>query len=151
MSNWYWFFFSTVEVRKSLHSRLGLPLDRPLLRIANALNFLTTDGGRSTQKGNSMLLYSPHCTRHWSFPFLILLSLTFSPIKYQALLFWRMYTLEYRVVVVSDKYHFVHYSFPLYPHDWHSQQFVISIHSFWRHSVYCSGFLWILPLHAQFI
>ncbi|WOL12793.1 putative Ufm1-specific protease [Canna indica] len=27
------------EMRKSLHSRLGLPLDRPLLRIANALNF----------------------------------------------------------------------------------------------------------------
>ncbi|KAG6473736.1 hypothetical protein ZIOFF_067653 [Zingiber officinale] len=30
-----------VEMRKALHSRLGLPLDRPLLRIANALNFDT--------------------------------------------------------------------------------------------------------------
>lgn len=26
-------------MRRSLHSRLGLPLDRPLLRIANALSF----------------------------------------------------------------------------------------------------------------
>ncbi|GAB4860536.1 hypothetical protein Ancab_035697 [Ancistrocladus abbreviatus] len=29
-----------VEVRRSLHQRLGLPSDRPLLRVANALNFL---------------------------------------------------------------------------------------------------------------
>lgn len=31
--------YSSVEMRKALHSRLGLPLDRPLLRTANALNF----------------------------------------------------------------------------------------------------------------
>ncbi|KAH0468227.1 hypothetical protein IEQ34_003260 [Dendrobium chrysotoxum] len=29
------------EIRRSLHSRLGLPLDRPLLRIASALTFGT--------------------------------------------------------------------------------------------------------------
>ncbi|KAF3436738.1 hypothetical protein FNV43_RR19485 [Rhamnella rubrinervis] len=32
-----------VEARKSLHLRLGLPFDRPLLRIANALDLFTTD------------------------------------------------------------------------------------------------------------
>ncbi|XP_024025587.1 probable Ufm1-specific protease isoform X2 [Morus notabilis] len=44
-----------VEFRKSLHLRLGLPFDRPLLRIANALNLFTTDGARSVQKGSSLL------------------------------------------------------------------------------------------------
>lgn len=43
-----------VEVRKSLHLRLGLPCDRPLLRIANALDF---SGVRSdpTRKGTTLL------------------------------------------------------------------------------------------------
>ncbi|KAM5571827.1 putative Ufm1-specific protease [Rosa sericea] len=43
-----------VEVRKSLHLRLGLPCDRPLLRIANALDF---SGIRSdpTRKGTTLL------------------------------------------------------------------------------------------------
>lgn len=45
-------FFHAVESRKSLHLRLGLPFDRPLLRIANALNLFTIDGARSVQKGN---------------------------------------------------------------------------------------------------
>ncbi|CAN6585478.1 unnamed protein product [Malus baccata var. baccata] len=47
-----------VEVRKSLHLRLGLPFDRPLLRIANALDFSTLrDGVRSdaTRKGSTLL------------------------------------------------------------------------------------------------
>ena len=49
------YVLSAVEVRKSLHLRLGLPFDRPLLRIANALDFSTLrDGVRSdpTRKGN---------------------------------------------------------------------------------------------------
>jgi hypothetical protein len=33
-----------VEVRRSLHSRLGLPFDRPLLRTANAMNISVPDG-----------------------------------------------------------------------------------------------------------
>ncbi|KAK2987706.1 hypothetical protein RJ640_030293, partial [Escallonia rubra] len=44
-----------VEVRKSLHLRLGLPFDRPLLRIANAINLSLTKSGatrNSTRKGN---------------------------------------------------------------------------------------------------
>ncbi|MED6124169.1 hypothetical protein PIB30_056579 [Stylosanthes scabra] len=46
-----------VEVRKSLHSRLGLPFDRPLLRIANALDFskLKNGGLVSQQKGSTLL------------------------------------------------------------------------------------------------
>lgn len=48
------FMLSAVEVRRSLHSRLGLPYDRPLLRIANALDFskLKNSGTISLQKGN---------------------------------------------------------------------------------------------------
>lgn len=47
---------SQVEVRRSLHTRLGLPTDRPLLRISNALYF-TIDGVKSKerQKGPSLL------------------------------------------------------------------------------------------------
>ncbi|XP_030458214.1 probable Ufm1-specific protease [Syzygium oleosum] len=47
---------SQVEVRRSLHMRLGLPTDRPLLRISNALYF-TVDGVKSKerQKGPSLL------------------------------------------------------------------------------------------------
>lgn len=37
-------------MRRSLHSRLGLPLDRPLLRIANALSF----GMKSTKDTHSV-------------------------------------------------------------------------------------------------
>lgn len=59
----YW----TVEVRRSLHMRLGLPIDRPLLRISNALYF-TVDGVKSKemQKGNYLLAQTtPHylCSR----------------------------------------------------------------------------------------
>lgn len=34
-----------VEIRRSLHMRLGLPLDRPLLRIASAIDLLTSKEG----------------------------------------------------------------------------------------------------------
>ncbi|XP_065874072.1 probable Ufm1-specific protease [Euphorbia lathyris] len=47
-----------VEIRRSLHMRLGLPFDRPLLRVANALDFsLTKDisGSNLRRKGNSLL------------------------------------------------------------------------------------------------
>lgn len=47
-----------VEIRRSLHLRLGLPLDRPLLRIANALDLsMTKDIARRNliQKGSSLL------------------------------------------------------------------------------------------------
>ncbi|EEF51875.1 probable Ufm1-specific protease [Ricinus communis] len=47
-----------VEVRRSLHLRLGLPFDRPLLRVANALDFSTakdSSGGNSRRKGLSLL------------------------------------------------------------------------------------------------
>lgn len=47
-----------VEVRRSLHTRLGLPFDRPLLRIANALDFSMMkdgSGNNSKRKGPSLL------------------------------------------------------------------------------------------------
>ncbi|XP_073035573.1 probable Ufm1-specific protease isoform X1 [Primulina eburnea] len=47
-----------VEVRRSLHLRLGLPFDRPLLRIANAINFFSTKDDmkdKSYPKGSSLL------------------------------------------------------------------------------------------------
>lgn len=46
-----------VEARRSLHLRLGLPFDRPLLRIANAINLSTTSSARShsTWKGSPLL------------------------------------------------------------------------------------------------
>ncbi|KAL4558079.1 hypothetical protein LXL04_036275 [Taraxacum kok-saghyz] len=34
-----------VEIRRALHMRLGLPLDRPLLRIASPIDFLTSKEG----------------------------------------------------------------------------------------------------------
>ncbi|XP_073013802.1 probable Ufm1-specific protease isoform X1 [Typha latifolia] len=45
------------EIRKSLHLRLGLPLDRPLLRIANALSFSIRGSreGNLTKDGSSLL------------------------------------------------------------------------------------------------
>ncbi|XP_078158016.1 peptidase C78, ubiquitin fold modifier-specific peptidase 1/ 2 isoform X2 [Carex rostrata] len=50
------------ELRKSLHLRLGLPLDRPLMRIANALCFDLKDkrGGKGTRDGSSSLLRNVH-------------------------------------------------------------------------------------------
>ncbi|CAK7336595.1 unnamed protein product [Dovyalis caffra] len=47
-----------IEVRRSLHVRLGLPFDRPLLRIANALDFSMMkdgSGNSSKRKGPSLL------------------------------------------------------------------------------------------------
>ncbi|CAN0900887.1 Probable Ufm1-specific protease [Linum grandiflorum] len=47
-----------VEVRESLHRRLGLPVDRPLLRIANALSFSGVKDNtirNSGRKGTSLL------------------------------------------------------------------------------------------------
>ncbi|KAF9624874.1 hypothetical protein IFM89_015428 [Coptis chinensis] len=51
-----------VEVRRSLHLRLGLPLDRPLLLVANALNFSTHKGvsGNSLMRNASNLLKDVH-------------------------------------------------------------------------------------------
>ncbi|KAK9117403.1 hypothetical protein Sjap_016350 [Stephania japonica] len=51
-----------VEVRRALHLRLGLPLDRPLLLIANAMNFAHTRNGTAndaTRKA-SLLLKDVH-------------------------------------------------------------------------------------------
>ncbi|KAI3464177.1 hypothetical protein Pfo_020840 [Paulownia fortunei] len=47
-----------VEVRRSLHLRLGLPFDRPLLRIANAIKLSTKNDNtrdKSNPKGSSLL------------------------------------------------------------------------------------------------
>ncbi|KAL0335814.1 UNVERIFIED_CONTAM: putative Ufm1-specific protease [Sesamum radiatum] len=47
-----------VEVRRSLHLRLGLPFDRPLLRIANAINLSSVKGNtrdKSNRRGSSLL------------------------------------------------------------------------------------------------
>ncbi|KAL1299464.1 hypothetical protein AAHE18_18G112300 [Arachis hypogaea] len=46
-----------VEIRRSLHTRVGLPFDRPLLKIANALDFskLKIGGLGSQQKGLTLL------------------------------------------------------------------------------------------------
>ncbi|OAY47884.1 probable Ufm1-specific protease isoform X1 [Manihot esculenta] len=47
-----------VEIRRSLHLRLGLPFDRPLLRVANALDFSKVkdnSGSNLRQKGLSLL------------------------------------------------------------------------------------------------
>ncbi|PIA51486.1 hypothetical protein AQUCO_01100373v1 [Aquilegia coerulea] len=51
-----------VEVRRSLHLRLGLPLDRPLLIVANALNFATNKGvaGSNSMRNASALLKDVH-------------------------------------------------------------------------------------------
>lgn len=50
-----------VDVRKSLHSRLGLPFDRPLLRIANALVLSTKDSSNSVSlRKGSVLLKDVH-------------------------------------------------------------------------------------------
>ncbi|KAK4350612.1 hypothetical protein RND71_029925 [Anisodus tanguticus] len=45
-----------VETRRSLHLRLGLPFDRPLLRISNAIDFVGKKNSSSlVQKGSSFL------------------------------------------------------------------------------------------------
>ncbi|KAF6176990.1 hypothetical protein GIB67_027790 [Kingdonia uniflora] len=47
-----------VEIRRSLHLKLGLPLDRPLLLISNSLTFATnkgTLGSNSTRKVSTLL------------------------------------------------------------------------------------------------
>nr|XP_009790501.1 PREDICTED: probable Ufm1-specific protease isoform X2 [Nicotiana sylvestris] len=45
-----------VETRRSLHLRLGLPFDRPLLRISNAIDLVgKKNTGSSVQKGSSLL------------------------------------------------------------------------------------------------
>lgn len=46
-----------VEARRSLHLRLGLPSDRPLLRVANAIKVAksTSNEGVSSKKGYSLL------------------------------------------------------------------------------------------------
>ncbi|GJW04861.1 probable Ufm1-specific protease isoform X2 [Tanacetum coccineum] len=45
-----------VEIRKSLHLRLGLPLDRPLLRIASAMTIAKEGAsGNTLRKGTSLL------------------------------------------------------------------------------------------------
>nr|XP_043607055.1 probable Ufm1-specific protease [Erigeron canadensis] len=47
-----------VEIRRSLHLRLGLPLDRPLLRIASALNLSIAKesaSGNTSRNGSPML------------------------------------------------------------------------------------------------
>ncbi|KAJ7945771.1 Peptidase C78, ubiquitin fold modifier-specific peptidase 1/ 2 [Quillaja saponaria] len=50
-----------VEVRRSLHSRLGLPDDRPLLRVVNALDFSEMKGsGRDSRQRGSALLKDVH-------------------------------------------------------------------------------------------
>uniref|UniRef100_A0A6N2K6G3 Ufm1-specific protease n=1 Tax=Salix viminalis TaxID=40686 RepID=A0A6N2K6G3_SALVM len=57
-----------VEVRRSLHMRLGLPFDRPLLRIANALDFSMMkdgSGNSSKRKGPSLLKDSQEALSLW--------------------------------------------------------------------------------------
>ncbi|CDP15077.1 unnamed protein product [Coffea canephora] len=47
-----------VETRKALHIRFGLPLDRPLLRVVNAINLSVKDNkttGSALRKGSSLL------------------------------------------------------------------------------------------------
>ncbi|XP_042499342.1 probable Ufm1-specific protease isoform X2 [Macadamia integrifolia] len=47
-----------VEIRRSLHLRLGLPLDRPFLLIANAIKFSITEGSAGSipiRKGSALL------------------------------------------------------------------------------------------------
>lgn len=64
MSVMYKFFILfAVEFRKSLHFKLGLPYDRPLLRIANALDFskLKYGGSASLQKGIMQISIESSC------------------------------------------------------------------------------------------
>lgn len=55
-------FFFAVEVRRSLHLRLGLPFDRPLLRIANAINLSSTKENmrdKTNSKGKHLISWRP--------------------------------------------------------------------------------------------
>jgi hypothetical protein len=55
---WFYLYtFFAVDVRKLLHLRLGLPLDRPLLRIANALDLSVNDDSKSNmnRRGSTLL------------------------------------------------------------------------------------------------
>ncbi|CAA7395956.1 unnamed protein product [Spirodela intermedia] len=49
-----------VEIRRTLHLRLGLPVDRPLLLIANSLNFTCTTSGRDSIRNGCTLLKDVH-------------------------------------------------------------------------------------------
>lgn len=50
--------FMAVETRRSLHLRLGLPFDRPLLRISNAIDVVGKKHSSSlVQKGEMSELY----------------------------------------------------------------------------------------------
>lgn len=50
--------FMTVETRRSLHLRLGLPFDRPLLRISNAIDLAGKKYSSSlVQKGKASVSY----------------------------------------------------------------------------------------------
>lgn len=54
----------SVEQRKALHRRLGLPLDRPLLRTANALSpglaLLTADDSAAARLAGAKRLQNVH-------------------------------------------------------------------------------------------
>jgi hypothetical protein len=45
-----------VEHRKALHHRLGLPLDRPMLRVANALTLASLESSSNHSAGGNRLL-----------------------------------------------------------------------------------------------
>lgn len=49
-----------VDARRSLHLRLGLPLDRPLLRIANSISLFARDGARGNSIHKGVLLKDVH-------------------------------------------------------------------------------------------
>lgn len=45
------------DTRRSLHLRLGLPLDRPLLRIANALSFKSSKMNETSNDAHLELIF----------------------------------------------------------------------------------------------
>lgn len=50
--------FMAVETRRSLHLRLGLPFDRPLIRISNAIDLVGKKYSSSlVQKGKASVSY----------------------------------------------------------------------------------------------
>ncbi|MCO5602254.1 hypothetical protein L7F22_056383 [Adiantum nelumboides] len=51
---------STLECRRAVHQRLSLPLDRPLLRVANALHFLPMEVATENQKQGRQRLRNVH-------------------------------------------------------------------------------------------
>jgi hypothetical protein len=46
-----------VEHRKALHRRLGLPLDRPMLRVANALTLASLESSSNHSAGRSNYIF----------------------------------------------------------------------------------------------